>query len=85
MWATQSETGVNGYYINRATVNNLSDVLRISSLIPASNTSRWCVYVYNDNELYELGTYYYWLHPDIDGVVSYYGSRSVTLVVVVIM
>ncbi|HOS07929.1 MAG TPA: FlgD immunoglobulin-like domain containing protein, partial [Candidatus Cloacimonas acidaminovorans] len=79
MWATQSETGVNGYYINRATVNNLSEALRISSLIPASNTSQQQVYVYNDNELYEPGTYYYWLEiQDIDGVVSYYGSRSVT-------
>ena len=79
MWATQSETGVNGYYVNRATVNNLSEALRISSLIPASNTSQQQVYVYNDNELYEPGTYYYWLEiQDIDGVVSYYGSRSVT-------
>jgi len=79
MWATQSETGVNGYYVNRATVNNLSEALRISSLIPASNTSQQQVYVYNDNELYEPGTYYYWLEiQDIDGIVSYYGSRSVT-------
>ena len=79
MWVTQSETGVNGYYVNRATVNNLSEALRISSLIPASNTSQQQVYVYNDNELYEPGTYYYWLEiQDIDGVVSYYGSRSVT-------
>ena len=79
MWATQSETGVNGYYVNRATVNDLSAAVRISSLIPASNTSQQQVYVYNDNELYEPGTYYYWLEiQDIDGVVSYYGSRSVT-------
>jgi len=79
MWVTQSETGVNGYYVNRATVNDLSAAVRISSLIPASNTSQQQVYVYNDNELYEPGTYYYWLEiQDIDGVVSYYGSRSVT-------
>ena len=79
MWVTQSETGVNGYYVNRATVNDLSAAVRISSLIQASNTSQQQVYVYNDNELYEPGTYYYWLEiQDIDGVVSYYGSRSVT-------
>ncbi|MDD3607079.1 MAG: FlgD immunoglobulin-like domain containing protein, partial [Candidatus Cloacimonas acidaminovorans] len=79
MWVTQSETGVNGYYVNRATVNNLSAAVRISPLIQASNTSQQQVYVYNDNELYEPGTYYYWLEiQDIDGVVSYYGSRSVT-------
>ena len=79
MWVTQSETGVNGFYVNRAMVNDLAIAERISSLIPASNTSQQQVYVYNDNELYEPGTYYYWLEiQDIDGVVSYYGSRSVT-------
>ena len=79
MWETQSETGVNGYYVNRATVNDLSAAVRISPLIQASNTSQQQVYEYNDNELYEPGTYYYWLEiQDIDGVVNYYGSRSIT-------
>jgi len=79
MWATQSETGVNGFYVNRARVNDLSIAERISPLIPGSNTSQQQVYVYSDKEVYEPGTYYYWLEiQDIDGVVNYYGSRSVT-------
>jgi hypothetical protein len=79
MWATQSETGVNGFYVNRAMVNDLAIAERISPLIPGSNTSHQQVYVYSDKEVYEPGTYYYWLEiQDIDGVVNYYGSRSVT-------
>ena len=79
MWVTQSETGVNGFYVNRAMVNDLAIAERISPLIPGSNTSQQQVYVYSDKEVYEPGTYYYWLEiQDIDGVVNYYGSRSVT-------
>jgi hypothetical protein len=79
MWVTQSETGVNGFYVNRAMVNDLSIAERVSPLIPGSNTSQQQVYVYSDKEVYEPGTYYYWLEiQDIDGVVNYYGSRSVT-------
>ncbi|MGB3939840.1 MAG: FlgD immunoglobulin-like domain containing protein, partial [Candidatus Cloacimonas acidaminovorans] len=79
MWVTQSETGVNGFYVNRAMVNDLAIAERISPLIPGSNTSHQQVYVYSDKEVYEPGTYYYWLEiQDIDGVVNYYGSRSVT-------
>jgi hypothetical protein len=79
MWVTQSETGVNGFYVNRAMVNDLAIAERISPLIPGSNTSQQQVYVFSDNEVYKPGTYYYWLEiQDIDGVVNYYGSRSVT-------
>ena len=79
MWVTQSETGLNGFYVNRARVNDLAIAERISPLIPGSNTSQQQVYVFSDKEVYEPGTYYYWLEvQDIDGVVNYYGSRSVT-------
>ncbi len=79
MWVTQYQTGVNGFYVNRARVNDLATAERISPLIPGSNTSQQQVYVFSDKEVYEPGTYYYWLEvQDIDGVVNYYGSRSVT-------
>lgn len=78
MWVTQSESGMNGYYVHRATVNELSQAVRVSSLIPATNTSQQQIYVYTDKDIYEPGTYYYWLEAeDYDGYVTYYGSRSI--------
>ena len=78
MWVTQSETGVNGYYIYRANVDTLSLASLISPLIRASNTSQQQVYLYTDKEIYESGIYYYWLETqDIDGVSIFYGSLSI--------
>ena len=77
MWISQSETGLNGYYVHRGTVDDLSQATIISPLIRASNTSHQQIYLYTDKDIYEPGTYYYWLEAqDYDGYVTYYGSRS---------
>lgn len=78
MWVTESETGVNGYYVQRGMVDALAQATVVSPLIPAANTSEQQVYLYTDKEIYEPGTYYYWLEAvDYDGYVNYYGPRSV--------
>lgn len=78
-WVTQTETGVNGFYIYRGTTDILSEAVMVSSLIPATNTSQTQVYRYSDSELYGPGTYYYWLNAsDMDGTESFHGP--ITLV-----
>lgn len=78
-WVTQTETGVNGFYIYRGTTDQLSEAALVSSLIPATNTSQTQVYRYSDSELFSEGTYYYWLNVnDMDGSESFHGP--VTLV-----
>ncbi|MEN6445957.1 MAG: lectin-like protein [Candidatus Cloacimonas sp.] len=78
MWVTESETGVNGYYVQRGIVDDLALATVISPLIPATNTSDQQVYLFADKEIYEPGTYYYWLEAvDYDGYINYYGARSV--------
>ncbi len=67
-WTTQSETGVNGFYIYRNTRDKFDNAELISSLIPATNSSNETQYSFTDKELYETGTYYYWLLVlDING------------------
>jgi hypothetical protein len=78
-WVTQSETGVMGFYVFRGTDPNLANAQQISSLIDATNTADQKVYVYTDNEINQIGTYYYWLMvADINGSESYHGPIHVT-------
>lgn len=78
-WVTQTETGVNGFYIYRGTTDILSEAVMVSSLIPATNTSQTQVYRYSDSELFSTGTYYYWLNAsDMDGTETFHGP--ITLV-----
>ncbi len=77
-WITQSETGVQGFYILRNTQDNLANATVISPLVGATNTSQQQVYTYTDKELYEDGTYYYWLqNSDMDGSINYHGPVSI--------
>ena len=77
-WTTQSETGVSGFYIYRASVNNLEAAQVVSSLIFATNTTDTHYYEFTDSELFEPGTYYYWLQvQDMDGGVSFHGPTTV--------
>lgn len=74
MWITQSETGVSGYYIYRGIDTNASTAQIVSPLITATNTSTTQSYVYVDSEIFETGTYYYWLqNVDIDGTTDFHG------------
>lgn len=67
-WTTQSETGVNGFYIYRNSRDKFDNAELISSLIPATNSSNETQYSFTDDTLYETGTYYYWLLVlDING------------------
>jgi len=77
-WVTQSETGVLGFYILRNVQDDLANAVTISQLITATNTSQQQTYVFTDDELYEDGTYYYWLqNSDLDGTVAFHGPISI--------
>ncbi len=78
LWVTQSETGVMGFYILRNSSANLATAVTMSQLITATNTSAQQTYVYTDEELYQDGTYYYWLqNSDLDGSVDFHGPISI--------
>ncbi|MFO7660586.1 MAG: endonuclease, partial [Candidatus Cloacimonadaceae bacterium] len=73
-WTTQSETAVNGFYLFRAMENNLSEAVVVSPLIPGTNTSQTHDYSFLDEEIYNSGTYYYWLQAVyLNGVADFYG------------
>lgn len=76
-WVTQSETGVSGFYVYRGTSASLDDAILISPMIDATNTTSLQEYEYTDSELFEPGTYYYWLMvQDMDGGVAYHGPTT---------
>ncbi len=77
-WISQSESNLNGYYIQRSSSDQLSEAVQVSPLIHATNTSQQQVYVYTDSELQESGTYYYWLEVrEMDGTMTFHGPRMV--------
>ncbi len=78
MWVTQSETGVLGFYILRNSEEDLASALTVSGLFTATNTSQQQTYAYTDTELFEDGTYFYWLQAnELDGSTNFYGPVSV--------
>ncbi|HPS38500.1 MAG TPA: T9SS type A sorting domain-containing protein, partial [Candidatus Cloacimonadota bacterium] len=77
-WITQSETGVVGFSIYRSQEDNLESAALISPMITATNTSQMQSYVYVDEEIFEDGTYYYWLeNADLDGTRDYHGPTTI--------
>ncbi len=77
-WVTQTETGMRGYYIYRGTDSDIVGAQNVSPLIPSLNSSQMQTYMFEDTEVYETGTYYYWLQTnDLDGTVNYHGPVSV--------
>lgn len=77
-WVTQTETGVQGYYIFRGRENDLGTAILVSNMIPATNTSQQQSYVFVDSELFEDGMYYYWLqNADFDGSSAFHGPVTV--------
>lgn len=77
-WVTQTETGVQGYYIFRGRENDLGTAILVSNMIPATNTSQQQSYVFVDSELYEDGMYYYWLqNADFDGSSAFHGPVTI--------
>jgi len=78
MWVTQTETNVNGYYVYRGSSSELNAAAAVSSLIGAYNTSQQQVYQFTDTEVFEPGTYYYWLQvQDLDGSIQFHGPTTV--------
>lgn len=76
-WITQSETNMTGYYVLRSQNNNLVNAQTVSPLIGATNTSSTQTYEFTDRELYETGTYYYWLEMNEQGNITYAGPLAV--------
>ena len=77
-WTTHSETNLGGYYIYRNTESNLVSALNLNRFIPAANNSSTHSYSWVDDELYETGTYYYWLNSlDLNGSGMFFGPVSV--------
>jgi hypothetical protein len=77
-WVTQSETGVSGFYVYRSDDGSLDNAILISPMIDATNTTDLQEYEYTDYELYQPGTYYYWLQvQDMDGGLIYHGPTTV--------
>lgn len=79
-WVTQSETNVSGYRVYRGNEANLDAAEMLNVFIPATNSSQMQVYVYNDLEVSESGTYYYWLENlDMDGSNAFHGPTSINV------
>lgn len=79
-WVTQTETNVAGFAIYRGTSETLADAAQLNVFIEATNTSQQQTYVYLDEEVWQSGTYYYWLESrDLDGSNNFYGPISITL------
>jgi hypothetical protein len=73
-WVTQSETNAYGFYVLRATENQIGIAQIVSSLIGATNTSTQQLYQFTDESVDQEGVYYYWLQScDLDGSSSYHG------------
>ena len=77
-WVTQTETDVLGFYVLRNDSDDLSSAITVSPLILATNTSSQQSYIFTDRELFQEGTYYYWLqNSDLDGSVGFHGPASI--------
>jgi hypothetical protein len=76
-WVTQSETGVLGFRLYRATDPDAAAAELISPLIPATNSSHSQLYLYKDKDISCDGIYYYWLESsDLDGSSTLHGPIS---------
>jgi hypothetical protein len=79
-WTTQSESNLQGYYLYRDNGGQIANAVLVSDLIQPTNTSSQHSYDYTDLEIYQSGTYYYWLYSlEIDGAGSYHGPVSVLI------
>lgn len=79
-WVTQSETNVAGFALYRGTNNELGEAMDLGVFIEATNTSQMQTYVYHDTEVWESGTYYYWLeNRDLDGTNQIHGPVYIVL------
>jgi hypothetical protein len=78
-WTTESESNIAGYHIYRSETNQQATSQRITNqVIPANNCSTQSQYAYQDSEIENNSTYYYWLLSyEMDGSHTQYGPISV--------
>ena len=60
-WMTASETNCLGYQIWRSNNTDLASAICVTPMIQATNSSQGGYYAFTDTDLYQEGTYYYWL------------------------
>lgn len=73
-WVTQSETNAYGFYVLRASENQIGNAQIVSPLIGATNTSTQQLYQFTDESVWQSGVYYYWLQScDLDGSSFFHG------------
>ena len=79
-WVTQTETNVSGFRLYRNTEDLLETAQMLDLFIPATNTSQMKVYLATDMEIYEEGTYYYWLeNVDLNGESDFHGPIHIAV------
>ena len=77
LWVTQSETNLYGFKIYKSDEEELAQAQMLNILINATNTSQLQVYVYEDEEIYNPGIYYYWLEViNVNGYSWFKGPIS---------
>lgn len=78
-WVTQTESNCLGYHIFRNSSDTLDSAIDLQTLITATNTSQQQVYIFEDSELQEEGTWHYWLQSlDMDGSHAFFGPFSIS-------
>lgn len=78
-WVTQTETNLLGYRVYRAANDVIGNAQMLDAFIQGTNTSQTQSYMFVDREIFDPGTYYYWLQSlDMDGSSAYYGPVSIS-------
>ena len=78
-WETQSESNLIGYHIHRAETANLESAVNVNgNIIPALNSPLVNNYDFNDDEVEDRTTYYYWLHGIEFTSSDFYGPITVS-------
>jgi hypothetical protein len=81
-WVTQSETNVAGFSIYRGVSDDFVSAEQLNVFIQATNTSQTQYYAFTDDEVYDSGTYYYWLESrDFNGAGEFFGPVTVALLI----
>jgi hypothetical protein len=79
-WVSESESNLHGYYVYRSDAEGISTAAMVSGMIQATNTSSQHVYQFTDSEIFQSGTYYYWLYSlEMDGIGTYHGPVSLLI------
>ncbi len=78
IWVSQSETNLLGYRVYRGRSQDYNLAIQVSDLIAATNSSQQQTYLFEDKELAESGTYYYWLeHQELEGSCHLHGPLTI--------